>query len=106
MNIYLLKNFTLREQYLGATEDDSFAAVKAHKGNADSPVSHWKWGAEKIQWGEVQAGLAPVSASAFLKALRNEPLEEGWVNVYGGADLAPEEDVSAEDEEWLPPPED
>ncbi len=106
MNIYILKNFTLREQYLGATDDDSHAAVKAHKANPDSPVSHWKWATEKVQWGEVQAGLAPVSAAAFLRALRNEPLDDGWVNVYGGDDLTLQDEDSAEDEEWLPPPED
>lgn len=104
MNIYILKNFTLREQYLGATEDDSHAAVKAHKANPDSPVSHWKWGVEKIQWGEVQAGLPPGAAAAFLRALRKEPLDDGWVLVYGGEDLTPQEDNS-EEEEWLPPPE-
>jgi len=105
MNIYIIKNTTLREQYLGMTEEDCHVAVKAHKANPNSPVSHWKWETQKIQWGEVQAGLAPVSAAAFLKALRNEPLDDGWVNVYGGDDLARQEDTPDE-EEWLPPPED
>jgi hypothetical protein len=104
MNIYLIKNWTLKEQYLGATEEDSQVAVRAQKANPNGPVSHWKWdGTEKIQWGEVQAGLAPVSAAAFLKALRNEPLDAGWVNVYGGEDLMPQSDETDE-EEWLPPP--
>jgi len=104
MNIYILKNFTLREQYFGQSESPSREAALEQKTNPLSPVGHWQWGKEKIQWGEVQGGLAPASASAFLKALRNEPPEAGWVNVFGGDDLAPPDD-SPDEEEWLPPPE-
>ncbi len=106
MNIFIIKNFTLKEQYLGATEDDSHVAVKAHKANPESPVSHWNWGTQKIQWGEVQGGLPAGSAAAFLVALRKEPLDEGWVLVYGGDDLLPPQEDEGEEEEWLPPPED
>lgn len=105
MNIYIIKNFTLKEQYLGATEDDSHAAVKKHKENPESPVSHWKWGVEKIQWGEVQAGLPAGYGLTYLAALRREEPDPGWINVYGGDDLMPPEEESQEEEEWLPPPE-
>lgn len=105
MNIYIIKNFTLRELYLGATEGSSHETVKAHKANPDSPVSHWKWGVEQIRWGEVQAGLPTGAGLSYLAALRKEPLDEGWVQVFGGDDLLPPAD-DPDEEEWLPPPED
>lgn len=104
MNIYIIKNFTLQELYFGATEEDSHVAVKAHKINPDSPVSHWDWAKEKIQWGEVQIGLPAGSCLAYLAALRREPLDSGWVMVYGGDDLSLQSEE--DEEEWLPPPDD
>ncbi|MBM3327458.1 MAG: hypothetical protein FJY65_10895 [Calditrichaeota bacterium] len=96
MNIYILKNFTQREVYFGLAEEDSSKAVKSHKDNLLSPVGHWKWGVEKIQWGEVQKGLPAGAAAAFINALRKEPPEEGWAVVFGldevEARLATEED--------------
>jgi hypothetical protein len=84
MNVYIMKNFTLREVYFGLADDDSHAAVKSHRGNPDSPVGHWKFDVEEIKWGVVQSGLHEQYARAFLLALRREPPEDGWVVVYGG----------------------
>jgi len=107
MNIYILKNFTIQEQYLGLSDRECREAALAHRDNPDSPVGHWRGGVEKIQWGEIHSGLAPASAIAFLRALRNEPLDDGWINVFGGDDLPTSGDGQSDgEEEWLPPPED
>ncbi len=84
MDIYMLKNFTLKEVYFGIADGDTHAAAVAHKTNPDSPVSHWKFGVEKIQWGVVEDGLSEAFANAFIQALRREPQEDGWVVVFGG----------------------
>lgn len=83
MNIYIMKNFTTREVYFGLTEDDCRSAVSGHKGNPDSPVGHWKFDEEKIQWGEIQTDLAEGVALSFIQALRQEPQDDGWVVVVG-----------------------
>ncbi len=83
LNIYIMKNFTLREVYFGLSETSCESTVKSHKNNPLSPVGHWLWKKEKIQWGEVQGGLSAGAAIAFLNALRKEPQEEGWVVVFG-----------------------
>ena len=84
MNVYIMKNFTLKEVYFGLAEDDTHAAVKEHKTNELSPVSHWNWDAEEIKWGVVQSDLHEQYARAFLQALRREPPDDGWVIVFGG----------------------
>ena len=86
MNIYMLKNFTVKEVYFGLTETDCKQAALAHKDNPDSPIGHWKWGEEEIKWGAVQENLYEGHAYAFLQALRREPQEEGWIVVVGGSD--------------------
>jgi len=83
MNIYVLKNFTLREFYFGSCEGDSHEAVKSHRENPDSPVGHWQWKGEEIKWGLVGRDLHETYARAFLQALRREPPEDGWVMVVG-----------------------
>ncbi|MBT3231996.1 MAG: hypothetical protein HN356_04210 [Calditrichaeota bacterium] len=83
MNIYMLKNFSLQEVYFGLSENDVHQAVKAHKGNQDSPVAHWEFEKEEIKWGIVQGDLSEVYAQAFLQALRREPTEDGWILVMG-----------------------
>jgi hypothetical protein len=86
MNIYVLKNFTQREIYFGVCEGDTAAVVQQHKGNDLSPVGHWKWAAEEVKWGVVGADLPESVARQFLAALRREPPEDGWVQVFGGED--------------------
>jgi hypothetical protein len=83
MNLYVLKNFTLREIYFGICDGDTSAAVKTHKSDNLSPVGHWKWGSEEIKWGEVEHDLHEALAQSFLAALRREPPEDGWVLVVG-----------------------
>jgi len=84
MNIYILKNFTLKEVFFGVSDADAPTAALQHKNNPYSPVGHWKWGTEKIKWGLVGGELADIYAQAFLQALRREPPEEGWIVVVGG----------------------
>lgn len=79
----MLKNFSLQEVYFGISEGDVHQAVKAHKGDQDSPVAHWKFEKEEIKWGLVQEDLSEVYARAFLQALRREPTEDGWILVMG-----------------------
>lgn len=83
MTIYILKNFTLQEVYFGIAEGDLRSAVNEHKNNPDSPVGHWQFDSEKIQWGEVEKDLSEAYGRAFLQALRREPPDEGWVVVVG-----------------------
>ncbi len=83
MNVYMLKNFTLKEVYFGLAEDDTHASVKSHRGNPDSPVGHWKFEDEEIKWGAVEEGLHEQYAHAFMQALRREPQDDGWVVVFG-----------------------
>ena len=84
MTIYVLKNLTLKELYFAVCEGDAAAAAQSHKGNDLSPVSHWKWDAEEVKWGVVGADLPESVAQQFLAALRREPPEDGWVQVFGG----------------------
>lgn len=83
MNIYVLKNFTLKEIYFGLAEGDARDAAKTHRNNPDSPVGHWKFDNEEIKWGTVETDLAEAYARAFMQALRREPPDEGWVTVIG-----------------------
>jgi len=83
MNIYVMRNVSLQEVYFGLTENDSKEVVKGHKEDLESPVSHWKFDEEKVQWGEVQTGLPEGVAHSFIQALRREPPDEGWVVVVG-----------------------
>lgn len=83
MNIYLLKNFTLKEMYFGLTEGECSQAVKIHRDNPDSPVGHWKFDREEIKWGLVEGDLHETYARAFVQALRREPPEDDWVVVVG-----------------------
>ena len=84
MNLYVMKNFTLKELYFGCCEGDTTTAVQKHKTDELSPVGHWKWSAEEIKWGVVQQDLHESLAMQFLQALRREPPEDGWVLVVGG----------------------
>jgi len=83
MNVYMIKNFTLKEIYFGLADDDTHTVVKSHKGNLESPVGHWKFDEEEIKWGQVQKRLPEQYAHAFLQALRREPQDDGWVVVFG-----------------------
>ncbi|MFN3820733.1 MAG: hypothetical protein ACK4OO_00245 [bacterium] len=86
MTIYIIKNFTRWEFYLGIAEKNPKEAIEKHRRDPWSPLSHWRWDKEEIRWGEVEGDLPPDTAIAFLRALRREPPEEGWTLVY-----APEE---------------
>ncbi len=83
MNIYIMKNFSLQEVYFGLTEDETRKAINNHKGNPESPVGHWKFDEEKVQWGEVQSGLPEGVAHSFLQALRRQPPDDDWIVVVG-----------------------
>ena len=84
MNIYMLKNFTLKEVYFGVTDGECRDAVSGHKSSPDSPVGHWKFDSEEIKWGMVEKDLHESYAQAFVQALRREPQDDGWVVVMGG----------------------
>ncbi len=86
MNIYIMKNFTLREVYFGLAEGDCREVVAAHEGNELSPVGHWRWDSEAIKWGEVEGNLHDELARSFIQALRREPPDDDWVVVMGGND--------------------
>lgn len=83
MDIYLLKNFTLKEVYFGLSEGELIESINSHKNNADSPVGHWNFEAEEVKWGKVEENLSELYAKAFLQALRREPPDEGWIIVFG-----------------------
>lgn len=83
MNVYIMKNFTLKEVYFGLAEGETKETVQTHKTNQDSPVGHWKWGVEDIKWGEVEKDLHESTAHSFLQALRREPPEDDWIVVVG-----------------------
>lgn len=83
MNIYVMRNLTLQEVYFGLTDNECKDEVKRHKGDPESPVSHWKFDEEKVQWGEVESGLPEGVAYSFIQALRREPPDDGWVVVVG-----------------------
>ncbi|MDP8240243.1 MAG: hypothetical protein P9X24_14230 [Candidatus Hatepunaea meridiana] len=83
MNIYIMKNFTLKEVYFGLADGDTHKVTKSHKDNPLSPVGHWKFDEEEIKWGEVNTGLPEEYARSFLRALRNEPPDDDWIMVYG-----------------------
>ncbi len=83
MDVYVMKNFTLKEVYFGLAEEEAKVAVNAHKSNDLSPIGHWKFDEEEIKWGVVQSGLQDQYAQAFMQALRREPQEDGWVVVVG-----------------------
>ena len=84
MNVYIMKNFTLKEVYFGLSEGDTHETVMAHKIDPESPVGHWKWDDEEIKWGEVEPDLHEVYAKSFMQALRREPPDDGWIVVFGG----------------------
>lgn len=83
MNVYIMKNLSLKEVYFGLAEGDTHVIVKSHKGNQDSPVGHWRFDSEEIKWGVVESDLSEQYAHAFLQALRREPPDDGWVVVVG-----------------------
>jgi len=84
MNVYIMKNFTRKEVYFGLADGDNHSVVKAHRGNPESPVGHWRFDDEEIKWGMVEEGLPEQYARAFLQALRREPQDDEWVVVFGG----------------------
>lgn len=84
MNVYVMKNFTLREFYFGLCDGDTAAAVNRHRTDLSSPLGHWKWGVENIKWGEVALDLSEALARSFVQALRRQPPEDGWALVVGG----------------------
>ena len=83
MNIYILKNFTLKEVYYGLAEGNAREAANTHKENLDSPLGHWKFGEEEIKWGLVQQEFPDNYAQAYLDAIRREPPEDDWILVMG-----------------------
>lgn len=83
MNIYLLKNFSLKEIYFGMTAGHTRDAVASHRNNPDSPVGHWRFDSEEIKWGLVGEEMPEVYAPGYLQALRREPPEDGWIIVVG-----------------------
>ena len=83
MNVYIMKNFSLKEVYFGLAEGDTHETVRSHKGNQDSPVGHWNFDVEEIKWGIVEGDLHEQYARAFLQALRREPPDEEWIVVVG-----------------------
>ncbi len=83
MDIYILKNFTLKEVYFGLTEDNPRDAVQKHKSDPESPVGHWNFEQEEIKWGKVEQDISEQFAQAYVQALRREPQDEGWIIVMG-----------------------
>ncbi len=84
MNVYVMKNFTLREIYFDVAEGETQEAVQAHRKNPNSPVSHWNFTEEEIKWGTIDTDLHEQYARAFIQALRREPPEDDWTVVVGG----------------------
>ena len=77
--VYEAINETLKEMFVGLTDLPMNQVEARHKSGLPGVIAHWKLGAERIIYREVEADLA--DPKAFVEGYAKNMQKNGWKSI-------------------------
>ncbi len=77
--VYEARNETLKELFVGLTDLPMNQLEARHKNGLPAAIAHWKLGAQRIIYREIEADLS--DAKAFVQGYARNMAKNGWTSI-------------------------